>query len=678
MSELAASDSFKTLADAITERLHKCGVRLTIGGEPSYVPIDPQGAEWNVTAIGPTKLSYGYELARALIEQAIPGAVAFFSPGKCYPGEVNPRWAIHLVWNRDGSRMTSVSGTRTSAEIAPEALRELRQDILSRLKLRGQWQQAYDYNDRRGQVWVLPLDHDGKKWRTEKWTFQSSGKLVLLNAEGPAGLRLPLADLAPEVTKRALVLEVKEEGLHIFFPPLLQSIFLHLLKMVSAALRKAKIGQFFYEGYVPSDDADIWSKLSITADPGVLEINLPPCGGAREYGWWMEQLEKCGAAVGLRSFKQPSLEERLGTGGGNHILFGGPSLDENPFFRRPRWVTSLLRYWQHHPSLSYLFTGSYVGPSSQAPRPDESAGQLYDLEMAYQFLEKLEPGEDHRHLISETLRHLHIDRSGNTHRSEVSFDKFWNVGWEGGCRGLIEFRAVESLPHAHWMSAVALLWTALAVFLLEKGYSHSLVDHGIRLHDTYFLPTPLWADFESALRDLRQAGLRLPVEPYREIWEYRFPKMLTFARDRARLTVRKALEGWPLLCETPLEGGNTSRYVDTSIERLEFTANESFTARYRVLVQGRELKLGKYPGKQRGAGLRYRRSALHPSLHPGIAPHVPLYVQIVEHTQRQVAAFQLNANRRIFEPATCDSVPPLAEPCNKLDPDFLTYDLRIP
>ena len=79
------------------------GVRLTLGGEPTYVPIDPSGAEWHVTAMGPTKLRYGYALADALISQSLPNAIAIYSTGKFYPGETNPRWAINLIWNLDGS-----------------------------------------------------------------------------------------------------------------------------------------------------------------------------------------------------------------------------------------------------------------------------------------------------------------------------------------------------------------------------------------------------------------------------------------------------------------------------------------------------------------------------------------------------------------------------------------------
>jgi uncharacterized protein (DUF2126 family) len=233
-----------------------------------------------------------------------------------------------------------------------------------------------------------------------------------------------------------------------------------------------------------------------------------------DYRNWLRCLERAAGKAGLRSYKKISGAEEIGTGGGNHLLFGGPSLDAHPLFSRPAWITSMLRYWQHHPSLSYLFTGQYVGLSSQAPRPDECAAAHYDLEMAYRFLEGLGPG-DHRYLISETLRHLHTDGGGNTHRSEISFDKFWNVNAEGGCRGLIEFRAVESLPRAEWMSAVALLWRALAAWLLDQPFVAPLIEHGDALHDCFFLPSGLISDFQSVLGDLKSAGFRFPAEGLR-------------------------------------------------------------------------------------------------------------------------------------------------------------------
>ena len=475
--------------------------------------------------------------------------------------------------------------------------------------------------------------------------------------------------------KRALVLEPKPDGLHIFLPPFLQETFLELIGHLQVLVGKTRISGIFWEGYLPSDPKDLWQKISLTPDPGVLEVNLPPCSSVRDYAWWMKELEKRTAAVGLRSFKEISSEESTGTGGGNHIIFGGPSLDTNPFFKNPAWITSILRYWQHHPCLSYFFTGNYVGASSQAPRPDESSRALYDLEMAYRFLESLPAGTDQRYNLNETLRHLHTDASGNTHRSEISFDKFWNTAWAGGALGLIEFRAIETLPRAEWMGAVAVLWEAITVMLFEKPFQKPLRDHGPFLQDHFFLPSLLWEDFSQILADLRRAGFAFDEAIFRAIWEWRFPRMLLFEKGKARLEVRRGCESWPLLCETPLEGGSTSRFVDTSMERLEFIANAPFVQSHRIYVQGRELKLERFPGGRFGSGLRYRRSALNPSLHPAIPPHMPLMVSLANGSEEQL--YKLEALARLFAP--CSELPPrrLAKACKKMGDGLVTCDLRI-
>ena len=672
---MSKSKSPAAVAAKIEASLSESKVALTLGGEPTYVPINPEGPEWSITALGPTKLRYAYALADALIAQTLPAAVTFFSPGKYYPGEGNPRWALNLVCNATGKPLVpSLARPQPEKAASGKTIETFKATLLESMRLKARWIQAKDPLIPSRAAWVLPLDHDGKAFRSDDWTLGK--RFELLQTEGPAGLRLPLNLLPDNVSKRALTIEVRDGQFHVFLPPLLQKPFLALLENIISALHQSGIGPAIFAGYVPSDESGRWCKLGIAADPGVIEVNLPPCFTWAEYDAWIRTLEKACEPAGLRSFKQTNDGETLGTGGGNHLLFGGPTLDSNPLFTHPRWVTSILRYWQHHPSLSYLFTGQYVGASSQAPRPDESSSALYDLEMAYQFLESVPPG-DHRYLISETIRHLHTDGSGNTHRSEASFDKFWNTSFDGGCRGLLEFRAVETLPHASWMSAIALLWRALAAWLLQHSFSKPLIAHGERLHDFYFLPTCLWSDFESVLRDLRKGGFDLPIDVYRAIADWRFPKMLIFSSDTASLTIRKALEDWPLLCETPLEGGTTSRFVDTSIERLEFVANQAFADSHEIRVQGRRLDLDPFPNRRFGAGLRYRRTALHPSLHPGIRPQMPLLLSIK--SKSATSLYRLAAGRRVFEPADGDTAPPIhRHPCKTLHAGLLTRDLRLP
>ena len=649
------------------------GVKLTLGGEPTYVPTEPIGPEWSIAALGPTKLGYAYGLANALIEQKLPNALAVYTPGKHYPGELNPRWAIMLVWRRDGAGLITLP--TATGEWTKTRLQVFRDTLVKHLRIKGDWLRGVDPLDPEKRAWVLPLDHDGKRFNSEGWELGLD--FDLLRTEGPAGLRLPLNTLPAEATGRALTLEMGPEGMQLFLPPLAQKGFVHLLQAIGKTAKAAPGGTITFAGYVPSDEADDWTKLGIAADPGVLEINLPPCHTATEYAEWLAVLEKAGEIVGLRSYKQFAPDVQAGTGGGNHLLFGGPSFEENALFRRPDWMASILRYWQHHPSLGYLFTGDYVGSSSQAPRPDESASAHYDLELAYQFLETLELG-DHRHVIGETLRHLHTDTSGNTHRSEISFDKFWNLSFQGGCRGLVEFRAIETLPRADWMSAVGALWVGIAAMLLETPFHKPLIEYGDRLHDEFFLPSVLWADFEKILRDLKKVGIDLPVSVYREICEWRFPVLLEHQSGSAKMRIRRAHESWPLLCEQPLEGGTTSRFVDTSIERLELIASSEFVERCKVRVQGRLLAFDPLPGKHFGLGLRYRRSALYPSLHPGLPPQVPLLLTVEE--GRTMSTYQLTLEHRMFRSVEMSqlTIPKRQSAMRKLAPELVTYDLRLP
>jgi uncharacterized protein (DUF2126 family) len=670
--------TFDEAAKAVAARFQRNKIKVTLGGEPSYIPVQPDGPEWIVAALGPTKLAYARAMAAALVERELPGAIAFHAQGKYYPGEPNARWALHLLWNRSGDPLPGSKAWQARQPMkAALNLAEARKQICAGLKLRNRWYRFKDAGRPDAEYWAFPLDHTDKGWITSAWSLREK-QLRLIGAEGPAGLRLPLHLLPEEALKRAMVLEKNGEEAAFFFPPLLQPAFMKLLEIVAPAVCMPQAGLFRFEGYIPDDTGGIWTKLSLTPDPGVLEVNLPACSTVMEYAWWLKALDACAEQAGLRSFKStPTVE--LGTGGGNHLLFGGPSLEENAFFKNPRWVTAILRYWQQHPALSYLFTGCYVGPSSQAPRPDESARDHYDLEMAYRHLESLPVGEDHRYMISETLRHLHIDLSGNTHRSEISFDKFWNLAWEGGCRGLIEFRAIETLPRPEWTSAVALLWTCLIARLFNRRRAHPLAVHGIRLHDYYFLPEGLWEDFESILRDLHRDRFMLNPRTYREIWDWRCPKRFEFERNEERLTVRKALEGWPLLSETPMEGGNTSRFVDTSMERLELLGNDAFFQKHRVYVQGREVPLARFRPGAHLAGLRYRATALHPSLHPGLPPHLPLYLTIADkRSGKAIAAYKLPGGTRAFEPCPAAAMKLTHRPCRKLREQSLTFDLRLP
>lgn len=654
------------------ELLDRHGVRLTLGGEPTFVPHRPLGAEWNYSAVGPEKLDYAWKMARALIEDALPDGVPFFCPGKQYPGEPNPRWTIRILYSKD-RRRPDLALRRPVGDLAA-----LRRAISRGTGIRLHWQRFRDPHDASNQVWAALLDHDGEDWISTEWNFKPS-QCALLPAEGPGGLRLPLQLLPEGVVRRSLTLENSGEEWRIFFPPLLEEPFVHLMEVIEAALPLDASG-VHYQGYLPPVLGDRWEVLGIASDPGVLEVNLPPCAEWREYAEWLEILDRAATRAGLVTWRIDRGEFPGGTGGGNHLLFGAPRGEPNGFYEHPEWLAGILAYWQRHPCLSYLFTGDYVGASSQAPRPDESGIPIEELDFALRDLRRRDESAPPS-LQAETLRHLLVDVAGNTHRAEISIDKFHAPNHPSGLQGLIEFRAIETLPSPRWSSAVALLWLGLLARLRHRPWSKPLVDFGPALHDRYFLPHMLWLDLLEVLWDLREVGLEFNATVYREIWDWKYPVLWEWKRGDARCVIRRAREAWPLLAEVPNEGGTTSRFVDSSLRRLEFSASLEFARRFRILLNGKRVKFRRIEDGTFLAGVRYRHSNLYPSLHPRQPSQLPLELLLVEgKPARSLGAWQLAAGASLFvrskkksarlsENLRSPQLPPLFR-------DALTGDLR--
>ncbi len=622
-------------------------VSLSIGGEPTFVPENPRGPEWNYSAVGPQKLKFAQRLAASLIKRFLPGGTPFFSPGKLYPGEANPRWAIRILY------------PKTPAPPPPPqkklpSLSSLRSFLAKKLDILTDWLTFRDPHNPLGEVWAILLDHDGAGWLSSPWNLKSSER-SLLPAEGPAGLRLPLHLLSASVTRRSLTLEKKGDDLFVFFPPLLATPFLDLLDFFRIHDFSAIAKHLHFQGYLPPDLTDLddsWEILGIASDPGVLEINIPPCLHWHDYALWLSRLESCANSVGLFSWRKDRNEFPCGSGGGNHLVFGSPKNEKNGFYENPAWLASILTYWQKHPSLSYLFTGEYVGASSQAPRPDESGIPLQELDFALADLRDT-ASPPTPYFTSENLRHLLTDIAGNPHRAEISIDKFYDPLHPTGLLGLLEFRAIETLPHAEWSSAVALLWTALLARLLKKPVSSPLSNFARSLHDRFFLPNLLWEDFSSVLADCHAAGMSFDPTIYRAIWDWKFPKIWEWRNSDSFCEIRRAHESWPLLAEVPNEGGTNSRFVDSSLRRIEILANASFAKRFTLFFNGRPCPLQKISTDRAIAGLRYRYANLYPALHARRPTQMPLEIQIAEKTTKQIlGTFLQDEGKSIFRPAS--------------------------
>ncbi len=514
-----------------------------------------------------------------------------------------------------------------------------------------------------------------ERWRTETWSFRR-GKLFLVPGDSPLGLRLPLGSLAPApapapwadapdlpdprraegdqaaraiatppavhathasepAVRTALAIEPRDGQLWIFLPPVPSfDDFCALIAAIDRA-RAATGIDVVLEGY-PPPPSPLMLRFAVTPDPGVLEVNLPPVASCAAASELHHVVFECALAAGLTSERYLLDGRMAGSGGGNHVTIGGASPAASPWLVRPDALASLLAFVQHHPSLSYMFSGLFVGPTSQAPRIDEARHDaLYELEIALPRLHENPPAWQ----VDGLLRHLLVDIAGSTHRAEISIDKLFDPGTPFGRQGIVELRAFEMPPHPRMAAAQAILVRALVATLVDKPYRHPLVRWGAELHDKFLLPYWMWRDFEDVLAHLARHGVALPAEAYKAFVELRCPLVGTLDIGGATVEVRNAIEPWHVLGEEATVSG-TSRYVDSSMERLELRAHGLDPERYAIVTNGVILPMRAASGRDiRVGGLRFRAWCPPHALHPHLGIHHPIRIDIVDTwAQRGVAS----------------------------------------
>ena len=502
---------------------------------------------------------------------------------------------------------------------------------------------------------VLPLARASEHWASTRWRLRRD-HLFLVPGDSPLGLRLPLSSLAaedesdvPEVAndnlredegntparkppvRTAFAVEFREGRLCVFMPPIdVLEDYLVLLGAVEDTVAALEL-TVAIEGYPPPDDHRL-SNIKVTPDPGVIEINVHPASTWRDCVAITEAVyaEARQTRLGAEKFMMDG--RHTGTGGGNHVVVGGATAGDSPFLRRPDLLKSLIVFWQRHPSLSYLFSGLFIGPTSQAPRVDESRHEsLYELEIALGLIPP--PGEGTPPapwMVDRLLRNLMVDLTGNTHRAEICIDKLYAPQAPAGRLGLVEFRAFEMPPDHRMSLAQQLLIRALIAKFWRTPESGPLVRWGTALHDRFMLEHYVWADFLDVLDVLRRAGYAFDDGWFEAQRAFRFPFYGAVEHGGVTLEVRQALEPWHVMGEE-VSAGATSRAVDSSVERLQVKAAGFNPRRHVLACNGRRVPLAS-TGRSGEfvAGVRFKAWQLPSGLHPAIAPHAPLRFDVLD------------------------------------------------
>ncbi|MEW8218868.1 MAG: transglutaminase family protein [Candidatus Thiodiazotropha taylori] len=723
-----------TLGDFVDKQLLYGDVRLTMGGEPTFVSIDDMDSpQWNTAALGRHKRELAGVLLKRLKEAFATDAVLHYGQGKWYPGEPLPRWALTCAWRKDKQPVWRhpelLDQPDSSSEynvhhaqllirhiqkhlnllderyVIPgmednlyylwkegtlpanvDALDSKLKDPLERARLRRVFEQGLQ----KVIGYALPIawDYRQESWVSNPWNFRR-GNMYLIPGDSPMGYRLPLdslrwekaedrqqihprdpfdeRQLQPEIRDRlrltqsgitmplpeapmaaddpslfeqddeagghalirtALCVEPRSGHLHIFLPPLTElEHYLDLVNAIEAAAVETGYGVIM-EGYEPPKDPRL-ERLQITPDPGVIEVNIQPSSSWRDLIQLNQTLyeEARQSRLGTEKFMLDG--RHSGTGGGNHVTIGAADPADSPILRRPHLLRSLLTYWQHHPALSYLFSGLFIGPTSQAPRVDEARDDsLYELGIAFS---EMPPGETPAPwLVDRILRHLLVDLTGNTHRSEFCIDKLYSPDSPSGRLGLVEFRGFEMPPHAQMSALQMLLLRALIARFWDSPYDRPPVSWGTELHDRFMLPHFVARDLADVVNDLNRAGYGFENPWFDPFLEFRFPRYGTINVDDLELELRFAIEPWNVLGEEVTAQG-TARFVDSSVERLQTRIKGITPGRHAVTCNGRLLPLhntgthGEYV-----AGVRFKAWQPPSGLHPTIGSHAPLVFDIVD------------------------------------------------
>lgn len=731
-------EALDTLGKKVDAALQDGDVRLTMGGEPTFVSIDDfEAAEWNTDAVGPTKRTLADEMIRKLRDKFAPGGLLHYGQGKWYPGETLPRWTFSLYWRGDGKPVwknadliapelvpensTEAPGHKAARKLLKKIANQMnvpRKNVVAAYEDPAEWMlreanlpenvtpknskladaearhriaKVFDRGLTKPAGYALPIQKwqanagEAGVWRSERWKLRRA-HLYLVPGDSAVGYRLPLDSLPyipkvaypytypadpatqvgdlPEVAadprqiapslvagsepavtavaleqnpeptgpvRTAISVEPREGKLCVFLPPVEQvEDYLELIAAVETAATEMQ-APVHIEGYAPPNDARL-NVIRIAPDPGVLEVNVHPAHSWDECKAITEAVYEEARECRLGADKFMTDGRHTGTGGGNHVVVGGATPLDSPFLRRPDLLKSLILHWNRHPSLSYLFAGVFVGPTSQAPRIDEARQDgLYELEIALSQINAPGAGDvPMPWLTDRLLRNALIDVTGNTHRTEICIDKLYSPDGPTGRLGLVEFRGFEMPPNPRMSLAQQVLIRALIARMWQNPVSGPMTRWGSQLHDRFMLPHFIWQDFLEVCADLREHGFDVDPAWFTAQAEFRFPFCGEVEYEGAHLEIRQALEPWHVLGETGAIGG-TVRYTDSSVERLQVKLSTADTGRYTVTANGRTVPLQKAGANGEAvAGVRFKAWQPAQSLHPTLKVDAPLTFDIFD------------------------------------------------
>ncbi len=720
-------------------------VRMTMGGEPTFVSIDDfESPEWNSVADGTLKRKLSYDLALRLKNRFAHGGLLHFGQGKWYPGEPFPRWQYGLYWRTDGKNIwknDALIARETDNRFSYKDAKAFAEELIKYLgvdakALSPAYEDPLYWALEEGKVpinidplemnlsdpverrtlahllerglnnpvgYVLPIrrNHAPDGWESQPWEFRRK-HCFLIPGNSPMGVRLPLESI-PFVTKdktptpldrsmfevlpaletyeasvqerydegeketqqttlsppydithakngkveegkeepkekkplfeietirTAICIEEREGIIYLFLPPVdYIEHYLDLMASIEATAEKLQI-PVRIEGYTPPSDYRL-QKLVVSPDPGVIEVNIHPAKT------WQDIVDNTTALyeeaflsrLGTEKFQVDG--RHTGTGGGNHVTIGGATPSDSPLLRRPDLLRSLITYWQHHPALSYLFAGSFIGPTSQAPRIDEGRDErLYEVEIAFDQIP--EHGEVPFWMTDRIFRNLLVDITGNTHRTEFCIDKLYSPDSSTGRLGILEFRAFDMPPHKHMALVQSLLVRALVAKFWKQPYKKKLIRWGTELHDRFLLHHYAYLDMIDVVNDLKDAGYDFDISWFDPFFEFRFPHYGTITVDNIQLEIRLGIEPWHVLGEE-LSSTGTARFVDSSLERLQVKVSGFVQDRHILVCNGCRVPLRSSGTKgEYVAGIRYKAWNPPSALHPTIGVDAPLVFDIVD------------------------------------------------